>query len=103
MALPGQTGLMLGRFGWWRHAVVAASIALCGALAAFGVIGGGSHDERFESKMVVVQPAGADGLEITEVVDFDFGNEDRHGYERLVDNDFGAPVDVSASSPDSPD
>ena len=27
---------MLGRFGWWRHAIVAATVAGCGALAALG-------------------------------------------------------------------
>lgn len=94
---------MLGRLGWWRHALVASSIAVCGALAALGFIGTGVHDERFEAKQVVVEPAGTDGVLITEVVDIDFGNERRHGYERFIPNDFGVPIDVTASSTDAPD
>ncbi|MGE0139466.1 MAG: hypothetical protein AB7L17_02720 [Ilumatobacteraceae bacterium] len=99
---------MLGKFGWWRHAVVGATVLGCAGLALFGVIGTGEHtgDERFESKFVVVEPAGPDqpdGLRITEVVDIDFGGADRHGYERYVENDFGAPVDITATSPDAPD
>jgi uncharacterized membrane protein YgcG len=37
------------------------------------------------------------------VVAQDFGgSRDRHGYERIIPNDFGEPTDVSATSPDAP-
>ena len=49
-----------------------------------------------------MQPAGEDGLRIREVVDQDFGDADRHGYRRIIPNDFGAPTEVTASSPDAP-
>ena len=92
---------MLGRMGWWRHALVGGATAGCAALGVTGQIGTGSHDERFDAKQVVVQPVGPDGLRIREVVDQDFGNEQRRGYQRIVLHDFGAPIDIVASSPDA--
>ncbi|HWM21044.1 MAG TPA: hypothetical protein VNO51_15240 [Ilumatobacteraceae bacterium] len=94
---------MLGRRARWRHAVVVLVVAACAALAWFGVIGDGDRSERFEAKLVTVQPAGERGLRIREVVDQDFGRSNRHGYRRTVDNDFGAPTEVTASSPDAAD
>jgi uncharacterized membrane protein YgcG len=93
----------LGAFGVWRHGVVAASVLAGGALVLAGVVGGRPHPERFDAKQVVVQPAGDDGVRIREVVDQDFGTHDRHGYERVIPNDFGVPTDVTATSPDAPD
>ena len=92
---------MLGRFGIWRHLVVLVMIGVCSALALIGVIGGGLRDERFDAKQITVSPAGGEGVRIREVVDQDFGRYDRHGYERIIRNDFGAPTDVTASSPDA--
>ena len=101
LSRPRQTVTMLGKLGWWRHAVVGTTVAGCGLLAALGVIGSGP--QRFDAKQVIVQPAGGDGIQITEIVDIDFGNDNRHGYERLVPNDFGVPTNVSATSSDAPD
>ena len=92
---------MLGEIGVWRHVVAASAIGGTALLAATGVIGGGDIGERFESKVVTVQPAGSDGVRIRELVDQDFGTNDRHGYERIVPTDFGHPVDIVASSPDA--
>lgn len=92
---------MLGKFGLWRHLVAASAIGGTALLAAIGVIGRGNADERFESKVVTVTPAGGDGLRLREVVDEDFGTKDRHGYERLIPIDFGHPTDIEASSPDA--
>ena len=39
-----------------------------------------------------------DGVRIREVVDIDFGLNERRGYQRIVPNDFGEPTDISASS-----
>ncbi len=85
----------------WRHAVAASAIGGTALLAAIGVIGREDNGERFESKVVTVQPAGSDGVRIREVVDQDFANKQRHGYERIVRTDFGRPVDIEASSPDA--
>jgi hypothetical protein len=93
----------LGKFGGWRHGVVLASGVGVSVLAYAGVIGSGSHEEKFDAKQVLVTPAGGDGVRIREVVDEDFGNHDRHGYERIIPNDFGEPIDVEASSPDAPE
>jgi len=98
----GQTGPMIGRMSKVRHAIVGAAIGGTTLLAATGVIGSGSYPERFDAKTVFVEPAG-DGLRVTEYVDIDFGDERRRGYERIVPNDFGAPTDVEASSPDAND
>ena len=38
-------------------------------------IGAGNRPERFDAKTVFVQPAGGDGVRITEVVDQDFGSQ----------------------------
>jgi Predicted membrane protein (DUF2207) len=92
---------MLGEIGVWRHVVAASAVGGTALLAATGVIGGGDIDERFESKVVTVEPAGTDGVRIREVVDEDFGTHDRHGYERIVLTDFGRPIDIEASSPDA--
>lgn len=87
----------------WHHVIVAVAALVTPALVAFGVAGSGMHPERFDAKQVLVVPSGADGVRVREVVDQDFGNASRHGYERIVPNDFGVPIDVVASSPDAPD
>lgn len=92
---------MLGRIGVWRHVVALGSVVGTTVLAATGVIGSGNHDERFDAKVVTVQPAGTDGVRIREVVDEDFGSKDRHGYQRIIPTDFGEPTDIEASSPDA--
>jgi hypothetical protein len=92
---------MLGRIGLWRHVVAGVAVLGTSALAATGVIGSGNHDERFDAKVVSVQPVGADGVRIREVVDEDFGSKDRHGYQRIIPSDFGEPIDIEASSPDA--
>jgi uncharacterized membrane protein YgcG len=92
----------IGQFGAWRHGVVGASIVAGSALTLAGIIGVPEHPERFDAKQILVVPAGPDGVRIREVVDQDFGSHDRHGYERIIPNDFGVPTDVQASSPDAP-
>ena len=84
-----------------RHAAVGGAVLVAPVLVALGLLGGGAHPERFEAKQVVVTPMG-DGVHIREVVDHDFGYEQRHGYERVIPNDFGAAIDVQAASPDAP-
>ncbi len=97
----GQTVAMLGRMSPWRHVFVAVVILGCSLLALIGIIGGGLRPERFDAKQVTVQPDGPDGVRIREVVDQDFGTSKRHGLERIIPNDFGEPINVTASSPDA--
>jgi hypothetical protein len=90
---------MLGKIGLWRHVVAVIAVGGTAVLAAIGVIGGAP--ERFDSKVVTVQPVGDDGVRVREVVDEDFGDQHRHGYERIIPTDFGEPIDIEASSPDA--
>ena len=92
----------LGKLGSWRHVVVGGTIGATTLAAGLGIIGE-DHAERFDAKQVVVSPVGTDGLHVREVVDQDFGNRGRHGYERLIPNDFGVPVEVTAESGTAPD
>ncbi len=92
---------MRGRLGLWRHLLVLVSIGLCAAFARFGLVGAGAHDERFDAKQISVLRYGDNGLRIREVVDEDFGNQRRHGYERIIPNDFGEPTAVTATSPNA--
>jgi hypothetical protein len=91
------------RVGPLRHAIVAIGVLAVATLAGLGIIGGGDQGllrpEHFDAKQVTVVPSGDDGVRIREVVDIDFGVHERRGYQRIVPNDFGAPVDVEASSP----
>jgi len=101
---------MLNRVSGVRHAVVAVGVLGVSALGALGIVGAGDQarfrPEHFDAKQVIVTPAGADqpdGVTIREVVDIDFGVNERRGYQRIIPNDFGIPVDVTASSPDAND
>jgi len=99
---------MLNRVSGVRHAVVAVGVLGVAALGAFGIVGAGDQAlfraEHFDAKQIVVTPAGAeqpDGVAIREVVDIDFGVNERRGYQRIIPNDFGVPMNVTASSPDA--
>lgn len=96
---------MIGRSTAIRHGVVGGTIAVTTGLAALGVLADpdAGRPERFDAKTVVVAHDGADGVRITEYVDIDFGGEERRGYLREVPNDFGAPIEIVASSPDAAD
>lgn len=102
MVGEGYRAAVLNPVGSLRHAAVGASLVAGPLLVLTGLMGGGAHEERFDAKQVLVIPVGADGVRIREVVDEDFGNNDRHGYERIIPNDFGVPTDVEASSADAP-
>jgi hypothetical protein len=96
-------GGMLGKTSAARHAVVVAEFGGTTLLAATGVIGGGDHPERFDQWQSVVEPAGGNGVRITDTFDQDFGTTDRRGHETYIAHDAGVPTDISASSPDAPD
>ena len=94
---------MLGRLGSWRHLVVLLSIAACSVLALLGLIGGRRRAVRRQAdhRVPCVQRGRQPAMRIREVVDQDFGVASRHGYERIIPDDFGVPTDVEASSPDA--
>ena len=107
-----ETEPMLGKVKWWRHAIVGLAIALMAVLAGIRVIGAGDNalfrPEHFDAKQVTVWPvdevqSGGDGIRIREVVDIDFGINERRGYQRIIPNDFGVPINIVASSPDAID
>lgn len=96
---------MLRKVSWGHHLLVGSAILVMTLLAGFGVIGAGDESrirpEHFDAKQVTVRPVGDDGVRVREVVDIDFGLNERRGYQRIVPNDFGIPIDVTAESPDA--
>ena len=96
---------MLRKVSLWQHLLVGLSIVAMTLLAGFGVIGAGDESlirpEHFDAKQVTVWPDGGDGVWVREVVDIDFGLNERRGYQRLIPNDFGIPTDITAESPDA--
>jgi len=93
----------IGQFGAWRHAVVGLTIVGSSALVLAGVVGSDERDrpEKFDAKQVVIAPTPTGGMTVREVIDQDFGSNDRHGYEQIIDDDFGTPTDITAESPDA--
>ncbi len=100
-----KTCPMLRKVSLWQHLLVGVSIVVMALLAGFGVIGAGDESlirpEHFDAKQVTVWSDGGDGVWVREVVDIDFGVTARHGYQRIIPNDFGIPADVTAESPDA--
>ena len=93
---------MLSRIRPWHHVVVGFFILLMALLAGIRVVGAGDdalfRPESFDSKQVTIWPEGDDGVHIREVVDIDFGQNERRGYQRIIPNDFGVPESVSVST-----
>ena len=100
-----QTGPMLRTVSFRHHLLVGISIAFMALLGGCGLVGAGDESllrpEHFDAKQVTVWPDGDDGVWIREVVDIDFGLNERRGYQRIIPNDFGVPTDVTAGSPDA--
>lgn len=101
---------MLQTISATRHAIVGAAVVATAALGAFSVVGAGDQArfraEHFDAKQVTVSPVGdanPDGVRIREVVDIDFGVNERRGYQRIIPNDFGVPEEIEVSSPDAND
>ncbi|TDT14666.1 putative membrane protein DUF2207 [Ilumatobacter fluminis] len=93
---------MIGKISPLRHLSVGVAVVGTTVLTATGIIGGGAP-EKYDQWQSVVEPAGADGVRLTHVIDQDFGSNDRRGHETYIPNDFGEPVDITAESPDAPD
>ena len=93
---------MLRKVRLRNHVMVGLAIALMALLAGCRVIGAGDdaliRPERFDAKQVTVWPEGDNGVHVREIVDIDFGPTERHGYQRIIPNDFGEPQSVEATS-----
>ena len=96
-------GAVLGKISKARHATVAAAIGGTTVLTGAGVIGGGDFPERYDAWQSVVTPVDQRGVRVVDIFDQDFGTNERRGHERYIQNDFGAPIEIVASSPDAPD
>lgn len=72
-------------------------------LAAIGWFGGGTIEQRFDAKTIILERTSETALTVSEVVDIDFGTFERRGYERTLRTDFGFPEDVVAASETMPD
>lgn len=87
----------------WQHALVGVSILVMVVIGGFGILGAGDEavlrPEHFDAKQITVWPDGDAGVRVREVVDIDFGLTQRHGYQRVIPNDYGVPTDVTASAP----
>jgi len=85
-----------------NHVMVGLAVVLMSLLAGCRVIGAGDdaliRPERFDAKQVTVWPEGDNGVHVREIVDIDFGPTERHGYQRIIPNDFGEPESVEATS-----
>jgi len=85
-----------------RHLMVALAVLATPVLVMLGLVGRRHQPELFQAKQVVVTPTrNGEGVTIREVVDDDFGTAKRHGYQRYIPNDFGSPIDITATSPDA--
>ena len=103
---PPRTGtvlIVLNPVKSWRHFAVGSSLVIAPGLVALGLLGGGIHEERDEAKQIVVAPDGNGGIRITEIADADFGTTERHGYQRIIPNDFGEPTDIVVRAPHASD
>ena len=93
---------MLRKVRLRNHVMVGLAIVLMSLLAGCRVIGAGDdaliRPERFDAKQVTVWPEGDNGVHVREIVDIDFGPTERHGYQRIIPNDFGEPQSVEATS-----
>ena len=100
-----QTDPMLRTVGFRHHLFVGSSIAFMALLGGCGLVGAGDESllrpEHFDAKQVTVWPDGDDGVWVREIVDIDFGLNERRGYQRIIPNNFGTPTDITASSPDA--
>ena len=86
-----------------RHAAVALAVIVLAALTGFGCIGPAVGVERihaYETTAIIKEDR---TVEIREVIDWDFGGDERHGIFREIPNDAGLVTDISVESPTAPD
>lgn len=86
-----------------RHAGMALAVVVLAALAAAGCVGPAVGGERIHSFTVDAVIRSDDTVDIREVIDWDYGPNDKRGIFRDIPTDGGAPVDITVSSPTAPD
>lgn len=86
-----------------RHALVAVVVVLLGGLAGLGCIGPAVGEERIHSFDITAVIREDRSVAVREVIDYDFGGQERRGIIRLIPNDGGRPEQVDVSSPTAPD
>jgi uncharacterized membrane protein YgcG len=86
-----------------RHAVLALLVVVLAGLAFGGCLGPAVGDERITSYDVVALIRDDRTVAVREVIDYDFGAEERHGIFRTIPSTGGVPTDIEVSSPDAPD
>ena len=86
-----------------RHAVLALLVVVLAGLAFGGCLGPAVGDQRITSYDVVALIRDDRTVAVREVIDWDFGAEERHGIFRTIPATGGAPTDIEVSSPDAPD
>ncbi len=87
----------------WRHAVLGAVVLVLAGLAFAGCLGPAVGPERIAAYDVVAQIRPDRTVAIREVIDWDFGGDERHGIFRTIPATGGAPDAIEVSSPTAPD
>jgi uncharacterized membrane protein YgcG len=85
-----------------RHAVLALLVVVLAGLTFGGCLGPAVGDQRITSYDVVAVIREDRQVAVREVIDWDFGSEERHGIFRTIPSSGGTPTDVVVSSPDAP-
>ncbi len=83
-----------------RHAAVALAVIVLAALTGFGCIGPAVGVERihaYETTAIIQEDR---TVVVREVIDWDFGGDERHGIYREIPHSGGIPQDITVSSPD---
>ena len=86
---------------WRSRFSLIASIAVVAVAVGAAVIGGLAGDQERIGSLWVGGTLRADGLEVTEVIDYDFGYQQRHGIYRDIP-DLLPGADIVVASPTAP-
>ncbi|HMJ78771.1 MAG TPA: DUF2207 domain-containing protein [Iamia sp.] len=86
-----------------RHGALGVLVIVLAGLAFGGCLGPAVGDERITSYDVVAVIRDDRTVAVREVIDWDFGPEEKHGIFRTIPSTGGVPTDVEVSSPDAPD
>jgi uncharacterized membrane protein YgcG len=86
-----------------RHGALGILVLVLAGLAFGGCLGPAVGDERITSYDVVALIREDRTVAVREVIDWDFGPEEKHGIFRTIPSTGGTPTDVEVSSPDAPD
>jgi hypothetical protein len=86
-----------------RHAALALIVVVLAGLAFGGCLGPAVGSERITAYDVVAVIREDRTVAVREVIDWDFGGDQRHGIFRTIPASGGTPTDIEVSSPGAPD